>query len=455
MGAGRPSTVGAYRILRLLGTGGMGSVYLAQGAGVDPVALKLLHSRLADDPAAGRRFEREIEAVRRVPGWCTARLLDAGLHGRLPYLVSEYVEGPTLGAIVRQRGALSGSDAAGLAAGTALALVAVHGAGIVHRDLKPSNIILSAMGPRVVDFGIALLNDGVEPVTVPDQVVGSPGWMSPEQISGTAVAASGDVFCWGLVVCFAATGRHPFGEGDRRAIGYRTLTSTADLRGVPAELRGLVQAALSPQPQHRPSARDIVDSLTGGTTSISPAWTQPLTVLASGGPAPATTAPHPAAADPTQVQMLALPPDPGPHHGPFAPGPGSGAVTGRVPDERRGRTGRRPPLWGTIGFVLLMLLLLGTCDADRAPASPGAAADPVTQRSGSGALPVAGTQHSGGVGTAVQPCDVTVLAPCRARRWLALHRARGAVRGSSARRGAARGNSDGSILCRHHDRTEC
>ncbi|HEX4811498.1 MAG TPA: glycoside hydrolase family 6 protein [Nonomuraea sp.] len=256
---GDPRQVGPYTLVGRLGEGGMGVVYLGQGADGTPVAVKIIHARMDTDPGFRRRFAREVAAARRVARFCTAPVLDADVEGEPAYLVTEYVEGPNLHEVVRSSGPLTGSALDGLAASMAMALRAIHGAGVVHRDLKPSNVLLSQVGPKVIDFGIARLA-GSE---MSSAIVGTPSYMSPEQVSGSAVGPASDVFSWGCTVGFAAGGVPPFGSGSVPTIMLRVVNDPPDLRGLSGPLRELVVASLAKNPAERPTAQELMDRLSG------------------------------------------------------------------------------------------------------------------------------------------------------------------------------------------------
>ncbi len=251
--ASDPRIIGAYRPLSRLGAGGMGVVYLVQDSSGRQLALKLLRPELADDSGFRSRFRREVEAARRVGGICNARYLDADLESDHPYLVTEYVDGGSLLDFVTTHGPLQGDQLIGLAVGLAEALVAMNAVGVIHRDLKPSNVLMAASGPKVVDFGISHAADGTV-LTQTGSVVGSPGWMAPEQALGHGTTPAIDVFSWGSTVAFASTGRSPFGEGRPDAILYRVVHETPDLEGIDPRLQRLVTRALEKDPGAGPSA---------------------------------------------------------------------------------------------------------------------------------------------------------------------------------------------------------
>nr|WP_241832340.1 serine/threonine-protein kinase [Pseudofrankia sp. EUN1h] len=264
-----PTSLGPYQLLGRLGDGGMGSVYLArrQNAaepmptrdGQPLVAVKMIRPDLARIPQFRERFLREAQAARRVARFCTAEVLDVSTDGRLPYLVTEYIDGPTLGEAVHERGPLAATALARLAVAVASALTAIHAAGVVHRDLKPGNILLSSSGARVIDFGIARALDATTMLT--HGTIGTPGFMAPEQALGQPAAPAADIYAWGAVVLFAATGRPPFGEGPTPEILRRVVRQTADLSGVPADLRPLVARAMAKDPARRPDADELLLAL--------------------------------------------------------------------------------------------------------------------------------------------------------------------------------------------------
>ena len=242
-----PQTIGPYRLIRRIGSGGMGVVYLAHDASGTEVAVKLIRPELADDPTFRPRFRREVQAGQRVSGVCTAKYLDADLESDRPYLVTEYVAGGNLADYVAANGPLAGDQLVGLAVGLAEAIVAIHASGVIHRDLKPSNVLMAATGPKVVDFGISHAADSTS-VSQSGVIVGSPAWMAPEQAQGRESTPAVDVFSWGATVAFAATGRSPFGEGRPEAIIYRVVHEEPDLGGVDTRIRPVVAEALRRSP---------------------------------------------------------------------------------------------------------------------------------------------------------------------------------------------------------------
>ncbi|MEV0460219.1 serine/threonine-protein kinase [Catellatospora methionotrophica] len=289
---GDPRQAGGVRLLGRLGEGGMGVVFLGQAADGRRVAVKVIRADYARDRHFLARFAAEAAAARRVARFCTAQVLDAGTDGDVAYLVTEYIEGPTLTAALEADGPMRGSTLDSLAIGIAVALNGIHAASIAHRDLKPGNVILSRVGPKVIDFGIARALDDQARLTASGDIVGTPAYMAPEQFRGTATTAT-DVFSWGAVVTFAATGRPPFGTGAPYELMHRILTDPPRLDGLEQPLRGLVAQALDKDPDRRPTARalllalvgDAADPIDAGTRILSAQWTPP--------PAP-TTLPDPA-----------------------------------------------------------------------------------------------------------------------------------------------------------------
>ena len=255
-----PKSIGQYRLLSRIGTGGMGVVYLAAASDGSEVALKLIRAELADDPAFRARFRREVEAGQSVGGVCNAKYLDANLDADRPYLVTEYVPGGNLADFVAFHGPLPGDQAVSLAVGLAEALVAMGAVGVIHRDLKPSNVLMGDSGPKVVDFGIVHAADGTA-LTQTGLMVGSPSWMAPEQATGRSGSGATDVFSWGATVAFASTGRSPFGEGRPDAVLYRVVHELPDLEGLEPRLEPLVRQALEKDPARRPTPDDLLLAL--------------------------------------------------------------------------------------------------------------------------------------------------------------------------------------------------
>ncbi|MFB4307044.1 DUF4389 domain-containing protein [Actinomadura sp. GTD37] len=258
-----PRVLGPYRLLGRLGRGGMGTVYLGAEPDGRRVAVKVVNRDLAGEPAFLDRFRREVTAARRVHRFCTAPVLDAELDQDPPYIVTEYIDGPSLEKAVQDKGALPGSDLEGVAVGVATALAAIHGAGIVHRDLKPANVLLSSTGPRVIDFGIARALDAPDGPTRTGQFVGTPSYIAPEVLRGDPVEQASDVFAWGCVVAYAGTGRPPFQGRTVAETFHRIGHEDPDLAGLDPRLHEVVAAALGKDPAARPTARQLLTRLVG------------------------------------------------------------------------------------------------------------------------------------------------------------------------------------------------
>lgn len=257
-----PRELGSYRMLRRLGAGGMGRVYLARSPGGRTVAVKVVRPDLAADAAFRDRFRHEVEIAKAVSGRYTAPVVDADPDAALPWLATSYVLGPDLTDVVDAHGAMPERTVRALAAGLAAALQEIHAAGLIHRDLKPSNVLLAADGPRVIDFGIARAVDGNR-MTQTGVVVGSPGYMPPEQALGQDVGPAGDVFSLGGVLAFAANGRGAFGAGaaSHAALLYQVVHGEPDLADVPPSLLGLIRACLQKDPAQRPAPAEIAAAL--------------------------------------------------------------------------------------------------------------------------------------------------------------------------------------------------
>jgi predicted Ser/Thr protein kinase len=259
-----PEQIGGYRLTGRLGAGGMGVVYLGAAEDGSLVAVKVLRPELADDPEFRRRFQREVSVLTQVKGVCTVRVIEADTESARPFMVTEFIDGPSLAEYVDKYGPLGADMLYGLATGLAEALTVIHSAGIVHRDLKPSNVILAEDGPKVIDFGIAQTLDATA-VTKTGMMVGSAGFMAPEQVLGKP-GPPADVFVWGVTIAYAATGESPFGGGPTEAVLYRVLHNEADVSAVPESIRPLVAAALAKDQQDRPTAQQLLDRLTSPST---------------------------------------------------------------------------------------------------------------------------------------------------------------------------------------------
>jgi alpha-tubulin suppressor-like RCC1 family protein/predicted Ser/Thr protein kinase len=262
-----PRRLGDSEIVGRLGQGGMGTVYLAHDPDGRPVAVKVVRADLAADDEFRQRFRSEVSRVRQVPPFCTAEVLDADPDHESPYLVVEYVDGPSLAEVVEERGPLTAANLHALAIGVATALTAIHGAGVVHRDLKPRNVLLAPVGPKVIDFGIARAMEVASQLTRTNQLLGTVAYMAPERFDSEGRVPPGpaaDVFAWGAVIAYAGTGRTPFGADSPPATAARILTQPPDLTGLAAPLRDLVALALAKSPADRPTARDLLAMLLNG-----------------------------------------------------------------------------------------------------------------------------------------------------------------------------------------------
>ncbi|MEV2274740.1 serine/threonine-protein kinase [Nocardiopsis sp. NPDC049922] len=255
-----PARIGPYRLVSRLGSGGMGVVYAAQDQLGELVAVKLIHAEYAADSEFRARFRREVDLLRQVGGACAVPLLAADTDAERPWLVTPLVRGLTLSAYMRKHGALDERLLLGLAAGVAEALAQIHAAGVIHRDLKPANIVLSPEGPRVLDFGVARAVDQTA-LTRTGAVMGSPGWISPDHYQGRPASTADDVFAWGALVSYAATGRPPFGSGDPAAVAHRVISGEPDTAGFTGPLAELAARALSKEAEDRPTAMDLVNGV--------------------------------------------------------------------------------------------------------------------------------------------------------------------------------------------------
>ncbi|MEZ0072496.1 serine/threonine-protein kinase [Planotetraspora sp. GP83] len=261
-----PVRLGPFELLERLGEGGQGVVYLGRGPNGERVAVKLLHTRLTADQEARSRFLREVALAQRVAPFCTAPVLYADLQGNQPYIVSEYVPGPSLRQLVDREGPRRGAALERLAISTATALAAIHRAGITHRDFKPANVLMGPEGPVVIDFGVAKALDSPQ-ATATGTTMGTPSYFAPELLSGGEVTGAADVFAWGVTIAFAASGRPAFGADSIPTVINRILNSEPDLSGLTSPLREVVAACLAKDPALRPSADELVARLTGQPTA--------------------------------------------------------------------------------------------------------------------------------------------------------------------------------------------
>ncbi|MFC8200423.1 protein kinase [Streptomyces sp. NPDC057298] len=269
-----PTVVGPYRLLGRLGSGGMGRVYLGRSAGGRTVAVKIVHPHFALDEEFRARFRREVEAARRVGAAYTAPVLDADPDASVPWVATGYAAGPTLTAAVADSGALADHSVRVLGAGLAEALSAVHGLGLVHRDVKPSNVLLTLDGPLLIDFGIARATDGTASLTSTGVSIGSPGYMSPEQILGKGVTGAADVFSLGAVLAYAATGSSPFPGDSSAALLYKVVHEEPELGALSGELREAVAGCLAKDPSARPTPEALAAALApeGAARLVAAGW---------------------------------------------------------------------------------------------------------------------------------------------------------------------------------------
>ncbi len=254
-----PREVGGYRLLGRLGEGGQGVVFLAVGPTGSRAAVKLLSP--TTDPQVRSRFLKEVAAAQRVARFCTAQVLDAGIFERRPFIVSEYVSGPSLIEVIEQLGPRGGAELEHIAVATLTALGAVHAAGMVHRDFKPGNVLLGPDGPVVIDFGLAAV-PGMTTIGPSGQVaVGTPAFMAPEQLAGTRVTAAADMWSWAVTMVFAGTGELPFRGESLTATAYAILHSEPNVGRLPEPMGSLVYRCLNKDQAARPSARGVLGEL--------------------------------------------------------------------------------------------------------------------------------------------------------------------------------------------------
>ncbi|SEC81454.1 Serine/threonine protein kinase [Amycolatopsis tolypomycina] len=266
---------GKYRLVAALGEGGMGRVLLGVAPDGRLVALKQVHAEFARDAHFRSRFRQEVLASQRVSGAFTAAVMDADADAETPWLASVFVTGPSLKEAVEATGPLPAEAVRRLAVGLATALIEIHRVGLIHRDLKPGNVLLTADGPRVIDFGIARATEGGADLTGTGGIVGSPAFMSPEQAESRPLTPASDVFSLGGVLVMAATGRGPFTGSTTAQLLYNVVHASPDLTGLPPEIRTLVEPCLAKDPARRPAPQRILDFLGPVTPGTRP-WPDPV-----------------------------------------------------------------------------------------------------------------------------------------------------------------------------------
>jgi serine/threonine protein kinase len=355
---GDPERIGPYRLRGRLGAGGMGRVYLGLSPGGRSVAVKVIRADLAQDAEFRARFRREVAVARTVSGLFTAPVIDADTDGPVPWLATAYVSGPSLADAVSQHGPLPPASVLALARGLAEALSAIHAAGVVHRDLKPANVLLAEDGPRVIDFGISRAVEA-SVLTHTGLVVGSPGFMSPEQAEGREVGPPSDIFSLGAVLAFAATGQGPFGSGSTPALVYRVVHSGPQLDLMPAEVRSLAERCLAKDPALRPTAADLLAAAAYPAAGWLP---EPVTRAQAAAPPTMTTAAppgRPAPVPPVPVPPVPVPPVPVPPV-PVRPVPGLLPTAAPGPPPRKApRKARRLGRWRPLTATLVLSGLVG------------------------------------------------------------------------------------------------
>ncbi|AUH43102.1 WD40 repeat domain-containing serine/threonine protein kinase [Streptomyces sp. CMB-StM0423] len=351
LGASDPAVAGPYQLEAVLGAGGMGRVYLGRTPAGSAVAVKLVHREYAGDAAFRKRFAQEVAAARRVQGLYTVPVVDADLRADEPWLATAYVPGPSLQHAVAESGPLPADAALALIARVAEALQSIHAADVIHRDLKPSNILLTADGPKVIDFGIARAAD-LTAVTATGVRTGTPAYMAPEYIRGHTVAEAGDIFALGGVAHFAATGGHAFGGGTDHGVVYRILEQEPDLGGSPEPVRAVAAACLAKDPERRPTPAEVIGMCrraAGDGGGSGGGAGHPATVVDVPPPRTVPDAHDQAAPGPYALTRTAAPAAPS---SPSAPGPGP------RPETATGTFGPPALLLGGVAAVVLVIVLV-------------------------------------------------------------------------------------------------
>jgi eukaryotic-like serine/threonine-protein kinase len=425
-----PRQVGRYWLLGRLGGGGMGEVFLGRSPGGRLVAVKVVRSELAGQDDFRRRFAREVAAARTVSGLFTAPVVDADPDAPVPWLATAYVPGLSLADTITRHGPLPARSVLALAAGLAEGLGAIHAAGIVHRDLKPSNVLLAEDGPRIIDFGISQAAEASR-LTGSGPVLGSPGFMSPEQARGQRVGPPSDVFSLGALLTYAATGQGPFGTAPSATVLYRVVFASPDTTGLPTELRPLVERCLAKDPHQRPSTEQLLTEL--NTDPPAPGWLpEPITQAFPLHPPTEPGPVVPAAGGGLSVSPTTLPtaaPLAGATLGPALPPPVTGTQTPRRRVE--GRPGRSGPelvsaAAAAVALVIAYLVVAMTAHlppfskasvvpsppatTTTAPPSPGPRPSPAVSSPATSPFTSPGTSPASSPGTSLASSPGTSLA---------------------------------------------
>ena len=356
-------TLGAYRLVQKLGEGGMGVVHLGLDAHGRAVAIKVLRAHIAYDPDARARLNREVATLTRVRHPLVAEVLDADVDGDQPYVVTRYVPGPTLEAEVRERGPMPAGHLVQLGRGLSSALEAIHAAGVVHRDLKPGNVLILDGDPVVIDFGIAHVADDVR-LTMTGLVMGTPGYLSPELVEGSAVTPATDWWGWAATLAFAASGQAPFGRGPTDVVIDRVRRGAADLSGVDQRLRPLLLAALSADPALRPGAAEVLSALerfgSGGSATVAVPAVAPTRTMPEPTARVVTPPTKPSAVAPSPAPVQAPPPAAPPVPRPASSGAEDPLAIFRPPPDAEPAPPPKPRRTGTLLALLVGIVGVGS-----------------------------------------------------------------------------------------------
>lgn len=258
---GDPEQIGPWQIVNRLGAGGMGIVYMGNN-GTRAAAIKVVRDFLLEDPASRARLSREVSSLKKVKSKFVAEIVGADVESHPAWIATNFVDGPSLKTLIENEGPLPEYKWLEFAHGLMSALDSIHTAGVIHRDIKPSNILMSATGPKIIDFGISFSSDATS-LTRTGMVAGTPSWFAPEQFEATKITNAVDNFAAGSVLYYAATGTNPWGRDDTSVANtmHMILNKDADMSLLTQSQKEVISLLHKKSPKERSTAREILARL--------------------------------------------------------------------------------------------------------------------------------------------------------------------------------------------------